>query len=499
MITKALNRNSSGTIESDIVVIGGGGAGLAASVAAAELGAQVTILEKQRTLGGNTALAGGLAATESPVQEREGIDVKSDDIFRICMDFSHWEVNPRIVRAWLNKSGDTIRWLEEKGVDFVWLSFLIREQRHKVYHVPKGEGLQMIKTLSKNCEDLNVRILRQTRVKSILRGKKGNLSGIVADSKGKELLIKARSAIIATGGYGANKELLERYYPYDAKKLRYFGAPACMGDGLQMATEIGANTEGLGMLLAHAPWFPAGWQTSIAISSVALEPYTVWVNKRGERYMDESIPLNFLEGFNALEKQPGNVSYHIFDEKMKKSMIKRGIKEGAGDIWMGHFLPKTFLPELGNLIKSEENRGRARISDNWNDIARWIGTSTGALKSTIDVYNRSCDKGYDEIFNKDPKHLRPLSNSPFYVLKCVLGFLDTTGGIKINHNMEVLDRKDIPIPGLYAAGVVAGGWESKTYSFEFSGSAVSFAINSGRIAGENAFRYVSGSEVMGSS
>ena len=133
MITKALNRNSSGTIESDIVVIGGGGAGLAASVAAAELGAQVTILEKQRTLGGNTALAGGLAATESPVQEREGIDVKSDDIFRICMDFSHWEVNPRIVRAWLNKSGDTIRWLEEKGVDFVWLSFLIREQRHKVY------------------------------------------------------------------------------------------------------------------------------------------------------------------------------------------------------------------------------------------------------------------------------------------------------------------------------------------------------------------------------
>jgi fumarate reductase flavoprotein subunit len=397
----------------------------------------------------------------------------------------------RIVRACLNKSGDTIRWLEEKGLDFEWLSFLIRDQDHKVYHVPKGDCLQMVKTLVKKCEDLNVRILRQTRMKNILKDKKGNVTGIVADTKNKELLIKSRSVIIATGGYGANKEFLQRYYPYETKNLYYFGAPSLMGDGLQTAIEIGADTEGLGTLLAHAPWYPAGWQTAIAISSVALEPYTVWVNKRAERYMDESIPLSFLEGFNALEKQPGNVSYHIFDEKIKKSMIKKGIKEGAGEIWREHFLPETLLPELENRLKSEEKKGRVKISEKWDDIAQWIGASPEALKATIEEYNHFCDRGYDEIFNKDRKHLLPLRNPPFYVLKCVQGFLDTTGGIKINHHMEVLNSKDKPIPGLYAAGVVAGGWEAKTYCFIFSGSAVSFAVNSGRIAGESAVEYIS--------
>ena len=164
-------------LDTDIVVVGAGGAGLAATLAAAEEGANVVLLEKQKTPGGNSALATGFTAAESPVQERMGIDVKKDDLFKIAMEYSHWEINPRIVRAWLNKSGDTVGWLEEKGVEFDMVSFFYPGQVHKVYHVPKGQGQGAIKTLVKNCEDQGIQILRQTRAKKILTSAAGNVIG----------------------------------------------------------------------------------------------------------------------------------------------------------------------------------------------------------------------------------------------------------------------------------------------------------------------------------
>ena len=195
-------RTNAETFETEIVIIGAGGAGLAAGLAAAEKGANVIIVEKQRTPGGNSALATGFFAVESPVQERMGIDVKKDDLFKIAMEYSHWEINPRIVRAWLNKSGDTVGWLEEKGVEFDMVSFFYPGQVHKVYHVPKGQGQGAIKTLVKNCEDQGIQILRQTRAKKILTSAAGNVIGVLADTGGKELKIIAKSVIITTGGYG---------------------------------------------------------------------------------------------------------------------------------------------------------------------------------------------------------------------------------------------------------------------------------------------------------
>ena len=477
-------------LETDIVIIGGGGSGIAAAVAAAEKGANVILLEKQRTPGGNTAMANGLFAVESPVQKRMGLDVRKDDFFKIAMSYSHWEINPRIVRAWINKTGDTIRWLEEKGVKFEMASIFYPGQIHPVYHVLKGDGPEMVKELVKNCENQGIRILRQTRVKRILTAKRGNVTGVLAATKEKEFRITAKSVIIATGGYGGNKKLLKKYCPSYTEELRYFGVPYLTGDGLLMAMEIGANTEGFGTLLAHAPWFPVPWYQAAVLSMVGLEPYTVWVNKRGERFIDEGIPLSFLEGSNALDRQPGRVSYHLFDERMKQSMIQKGVKEEAGEFWPEHNMPKTMLADLGKRLRSEADKGLVRISNSWDDIARWIRAAPEALRATIDEYNRFCDQGYDEMFAKDRKYLLPLRTPPYYAIRCGQGFLDTTGGIKINHHMEILNHRDNPIPGLYAAGVAAGGWESKTYCIMLTGSACSFAINSGRIAGENAAKYV---------
>jgi len=114
------------------------------------------------------------------------------------------------------------------------------------------------------------------------------------------------------------------------------------------------------------------------------------------------------------------------------------------------------------------------------------------LKATIHEYNAASDQGYDPIFAKDRRYLLPLRTPPYYAIRTRSGFHGTIGGIKINEHMELIDNQDKPIPGLYAAGIDTGGWESETYCVVLAGSTFGFAINSGRIAGENAVHYVSG-------
>ena len=122
-----------------------------------------------------------------------------------------------------------------------------------------------------------------------------------------------------------------------------------------------------------------------------------------------------------------------------------------------------------------------------------MGVAPEILKDTVGQYNASCERGLDEVFNKEGRYLNSLETPPFHAIRCYSSFLGTIGGIKINPAMEVLDKGGIPIPGLYAAGTDTGGWESDTYNPILAGSTLGFAINSGRIAGENAALFASSS------
>jgi fumarate reductase flavoprotein subunit len=135
-------------------------------------------------------------------------------------------------------------------------------------------------------------------------------------------------------------------------------------------------------------------------------------------------------------------------------------------------------------------KGRVKISDSWNEIAQWIGSAPKVLKTTIDEYNSFCEQGHDAIFAKDRRYLLPLRIPPYLAIQGGLNLLSTHGGIKISHHMEVLDSQDNPIPGVYAAGNETGGMDSDTYDVNLSGHSFGFAINSGRIAGENAARFL---------
>lgn len=469
-------------LKTDVVVLGGGGAGLCAAVQAAEDGVNVIVVEKRNNAGGNTALAHEFFAVESSAQQRQSISTSRDEFFKYAMEWHHWKVNPRIVRAYINKSGDTCRWLEEKGLEITSVSAPSAPGFFSVGH--HATGASIIKVLTKQCDKLGIKVLCQTPAKKLLSDGTGSITGVIATSSDREYQIEAKGVIITTGGYGANKRLLKKYCPADSEGISYSGVPGLTGDGLKMAIEIGAATEGLGLFHYGGPRF-VGLRL---VGSVNRHPEAIWVNRDGERYCDECVAFDIGTRGNTIDRQPGKISFTIFDEQIKNNIIEENLNATKP---VG-FITGVNWADMTKELQLEANRGSIKISDSWVDIAGWMGANHEVLKATIDEYNSSCDQKYDEIFLKDSKYLKPLRTPPYYAVKCYQGLMDTMGGIKVNHCMEVIDKNGKPVPGLYAGGVCAGGFESETYCYHLTGSMLSFALNSGRMAGETAASYAKG-------
>ena len=156
----------------------------------------------------------------------------------------------------------------------------------------------------------------------------------------------------------------------------------------------------------------------------------------------------------------------------------------------------TKMTRLDQEIKSELKKQEIITADSWEPIAQWMKAGPEILTATIEEYNHSCDQGCDRLFAKDSKFLLPLRTPPFYAILCRQGYHGTVGGIKIDENMQVLDKNDATISGLFAAGADTGGWEGDTYCLELSGSTLAFAIVSGRIAGQNAVQFSSAKTML---
>jgi fumarate reductase flavoprotein subunit len=234
---------------------------------------------------------------------------------------------------------------------------------------------------------------------------------------------------------------------------------------------------------------------TVRLSELAWEPYTIWLNRDGRRFIDEAYNLAFFAFGNALALQPDGLSFTFFDDKTRQMMEEQGLVRSG--IFGAHTLhgfapPAIPLPGLERELRKKGDKGFLKISDSWNDIANWMGANPMVLKATIDEYNAACDHGHDTLFAKDQKYLLPVRSTPYYAIKAHGSICDAIGGVKINENMEVLDTKDNPIPGLYAAGSTTGCWESESYCYRLTGHLVGFALNSGRIAGENAVNHISG-------
>jgi fumarate reductase flavoprotein subunit len=478
-VSAATNTNKE-NLQADVVVIGGGGAGLTAAVTAAEKGAKVIVLEK-RVLGGNTAHAQGIFAMESRLHKQLNYSGTKDEAFKIAIEYSHWKINPRILRAFINRSDETLSWLEERGLKFERIATVYGGALPTMHCLEpsKHAGWEIVNAMRQRCEELGVKIVLHCPARKILTDDAGGVTGVLAVIDQQECQITADTVIIASGGYGSNKKLLKKYYPQYNEHMQYVGAPN-MGDGLLMAINIGAATEGLGTVMVHHQRFPGARD----VNTLIRDPSSMWVNKKGERFADETVTRRSVECGNVLARQPDMCVNIILDENIKNNIIeemRRNMGTGASGS-----PPRVDLANLDKALQAEVKKGGVMISHSWEEIANWMGVKSETLQNTVDEYNSFCQQGYDEIFNKDRRYLKPLLTPPYYAVKCYMHFLTTMGGIKINHRMEVLNKSDDPIRGLYAAGDCAGGLESDSYCMVLSSSGLGFAINSGRIAGENA-------------
>ncbi|MBN1188834.1 MAG: FAD-dependent oxidoreductase [Dehalococcoidales bacterium] len=493
------SENENNPPEADIVVIGAGGAGLAAAVAAAEKGVSVLVMEKERKAGGATPFAEGIVAAESPTQKRANIQITRDQLFRNHMDYTHWTLNARLVRALIDKSSDTVAWLENMGLSFTLRGLhgsnapdrpnnQMANLMPPVFHIPPEWGTGIIKVLLKKCNELGVRFLYRTRVEKLLTDKTGAVSGVVVTSEGDKRTIYARSAIIATGGYSSSKELMRKYCPqYDVNNIDKLNVKGThpgdrirwlrqmhTGDGILMAFEIGAADEGLGNLLMNGPNFVAGNHAWM----LAMNAGAIRVNTDGERFAAEN--LGPFVSDNTTIRQPGQVMFSIFDNAFKDNIVKNGF----GPISGGKYPHEASGIEKD--LAEAVARGSCHVSDSWDDIAGWMGAPPQKLKATITEYNSFCEKGHDDSFAKDAMFLKAIKTPPYYACRSYPGFLVTIGGIRVNHRMEVLKKDNTPIPCLYAAGITTGGWSGTTYNIGLPGAGCGFPVYGGRIAGENA-------------
>ena len=415
------------------------------------------------------------------------------------MDYRHWRANAQLVRAFVDESASTIEWLQQLGVEFTEASAFWKGGFY-TQHLIKGRGAAMVKALVAKAKQKGVEIRLETPVKKIF--KDGDQIGgvIVEDKSGKTMQVNAKAVIIATGGYANNKEMIKKYTGFDLGYDLLMPLDLKLtGDGIQMAWEVGAAEEGMGVLqLQYAIPGPVITATPpIGLSEEHLskkyvdilsrQPY-LWINQQGKRFCDESIVANWPFGANAIARQKNRITFLVFDENTKKYMEEEGVVYGVGSA----VLPTSKIVDFDAQIKSCLDKGSENIfvANSLEELGNKIGVKPDVLQKTVNEYNKFCEKGHDDLFAKNPKYLQPVKEPKFYAFKVHLRFWGTLGGIKINEKTEVLDNEDEVIPGLYAVGNDAGGLWGDTEDLLLPGEALGFALNSGRIAGKNALKYI---------
>jgi fumarate reductase flavoprotein subunit len=477
-------------MEADVVVVGSGVSGLAAALEAAEGGARVAVFEKQPSLGGTSNFFEGIFAVGSAMQKEKYIAYSSDQAFRNFMEYNHWRVDARLVRSLINRSAGTIDWLGAHGIEFLEVTINMPDAP-RTYHVVKGKGQAVVKAMILTAKDKGVAIKPASPVKQILKGNRGP-SGVVVELDGKDTEVACRVVVIASGGYANNAEWIKKYTGFDlGRTVMPMGNVGKMGDGIRMAWEMGAAAEGMGVLhlIRVAPFSPE-FPFMNAVEGAAIQP-VLWVDPKGERFCDEGIAYYDTSLGNVNSRYKQGYTFCLFDDTIKKHFIEKGIFRGMGTV----VSPGCKLSDLDEKLEhflslnSKEFFGANSIEE----LARKMAADPQVLKATVDRYNTFCAQGRDEEFAKDPEYLIPLNGPRYYAAKARTCFLGTMGGIKINYKTEAVDEYGTPIPGLYAVGLDAGGLHAESYSMrDTSGIASAFAIISGRIAGENAAKYLKG-------
>ena len=331
--------------EADVVIVGYGGAGGAAAIEAHDSGAEVLVLDKTPSPGGCTAISGGIVyAAGSSVQKAQGITDSAEDMSRYWFSVGKGFNDQELVRLVSNNSTEVIQWLTALGVIWLKVGVTGAEELPEFEavaspkprgHFSKGGGAALFKCLTNAVEARGINVMLRTSAQKLLTGEKGEVIGVKAESKGKEIYIKAKKAVIlASGGFGSNREMLSLFNPKAGHKGVVGCAESCTGDGHRMAMAIGANIRSMGELCSSL---------GVNVHYTTLERNTtsrlqrtrpcIFVNERGARFVDETLNSYYMS--YKVSRQES--AYLIFDAD--------AIKEGG----------QRISPAFRDLSKQIEN------------------------------------------------------------------------------------------------------------------------------------------------
>lgn len=458
-------------LTTNLVIVGAGAAGLMAAISAYELGErEIIVLEKTKVIGGGGRCALGPGGIGSPVQERLGIKYDMDKEFLKYMNWCHWKSDAKLVRTYLEHSGDFIRWGEEHGLVFqtVLPSKPDDAGESRVVHVMPSTGgvpggVASVNKIVEVIQEYGITCYTKAVTKRILVSE-GRAAGVETEIDGEETIIHAKCVMIATGNFGANKELVHKHWPnYRGEDIDFVGLPQMVGDGITLVGDAGGRLQDIVDFWSVGPAYLDNRNVAYEMSFALKWPATLWVNKYGERFVDESLSSRtHTLGANALNLQQDKMCYTLFDSSMLAKIIEgkefnhehpnlKSIKEAASVTFHGSFF--ALNPET---LEKEVAAGRTVRADSWEELAEKLGMDPVVLLDTVTRYNAYCEAGHDEEMSKEPKYLQSMNQGPFYAMRGYSTFDLPIGGIVINHKAQVLREEDLrPFPGLYSAGDIA--------------------------------------------
>ena len=492
-------------IDTDIVVVGAGGAGMTAAIAAANEGKSVVILESQSMVGGNSVRAtGGLNAAKTPAQdenefnEAAGVEktlesaasdyADNETITALAKTVSEqWAAyqanpvgyfdsvelmeldtmiggkginDPALVETLCSNSADAIVWLSEQGIDLPSVSSFGGASVKRIHRPLDDEGKvvsvgsYMIPRLESKCKELGVDVMLNTTATKILTDANGAAVGIEATGKnGNTVTVNAKAVILATGGFGANLDMVVQYKP-DLAGFMTTNAAGAQGQGIDMAVAIGAGTVDMDQIQIH-PTVEAN--TAALITEGLRGDGAILVNAEGNRFTDE---VGTRDVVSAAEiAQTGSYSWLVIDQAMV---------------------------DASSVIQGYITKGYTVTGSTYAELADAMGVDADAFTATMEKWNACVEAGKDEEFGRT-SFANPLNTAPYYAIKVTAGIHHTMGGLTINSDTQVLAGDGTVIDGLYAAGEVTGGVHGAN---RLGGNAVADFTVFGRIAGQQASAYV---------
>lgn len=447
------------TVNADVVVIGGGGAGMSAAILVKQAGLNVVIIEKMAMLGGNSSKAtGGMNAAQTKYQAALGIQDSVDTFTQDTLKGGGNIADGSLVSILAQSSSAAVDWLESIGAPLPKVSFSGGATNQRIHQPADGSavGTYLVAAFEKQIKELNIPVYFNTKALELITNAQGGVTGVKAESSDKTYTFNGKAVILATGGFGANEAMYAKYRP-ELKGFVTTNSPGATGDGIVMAENAGAALVDIDQIQIHPT---VEQKTSIMVTEAVRGDGAILVNSEGKRFVNE---MDLRSVVSAAEiAQPGGYAYIIFDQRLRS-----GLKA----------------------IESYANAGIVTEGATAGELAGKLGVNAAALDSTLAAWNAAVAAKKDAAFSRATGMEKDLSQAPFYAIKIAPGVHHTMGGVKINTNAQVLAASGTPIAGLFAAGEVTGGIHGNN---RIGGNAVADIVIFGRIAGNSAVQAVKG-------